>query len=128
MTVRLPEAIRRYAGDQGAIELEGSTVSGVLDALISAHPDTRIRLFGDDGRLHSHLHVFLEGTEVAADDLDLTHVGPDDEIDVLVAISGGSDAGAGRRAPGQSSRMAGAMVARTRKLSRPQGSMRTIWP
>jgi molybdopterin molybdotransferase len=91
VTVRLPEAIRRYAGDRGAIELEGSTVRAVLDALIAAHPDTRIRLFGEDDRLYSHLHVFLDGIEVAADDLDLTPVGPGEEIDVLVAISGGSD-------------------------------------
>ena len=72
VTVRLPEAIRRYAKDQGVVELYGSTVREVLDALVAAHPDTRIRLFDDDGRLRSHLHVFSRETEVPADELDIT--------------------------------------------------------
>ncbi len=91
MTVRLPEALRRYTEDQEAVELDGSTVGEVLDALVAAHPRTRIRLFTDDGRLHGHLHLFSRETEVPADELDTTPVTPGDEIDVIVAIAGGSD-------------------------------------
>jgi molybdopterin molybdotransferase len=90
VTVRLPEAIRRYTRDQEIVELDGSTVREVLDALVAAHPDTRIRLFADDDRLHGHLHLFCRQTEVPADELDTTLVGPGDEIDVIVAVSGGS--------------------------------------
>lgn len=90
MTVRLPEAIRRYAEDQHVIELEGNTVRDVLDALVDAHPGTRIRLFDDDGRLRSHLHLFSQEIEVPSAELDTTPVQPGDEIDVIVAISGGA--------------------------------------
>ncbi len=91
VTVRLPDLLRRYTEGQEVLELDGSTVREVLDALVAAHPGTRIRLFDDDGRLHGHLHLFLRETEVPADELDTTTVRPGDEIDVLVAIAGGSD-------------------------------------
>ncbi len=91
VTVRLPDLLRRYTEGQEVVELDGSTVREVLDALVVAHPDTRIRLFDDDERLHGHLHLFVRETEVPADDLDTTPVEPGDEIDVLVAIAGGSD-------------------------------------
>lgn len=89
--VRLPDVLSRYTAGQDIVEVGGSTVRGVLDALVAAHPDTRIRLFDDRGRLHGHLHLFLSDTEVPADELAATPVGPDDEIDVLVAIAGGAD-------------------------------------
>ncbi len=91
MTIRLPDVLARYSEGQEAVEFDGSTVREVLDALVAAHPRTRIRLFDDEGRLHGHLHVFCRETEVPPDDLDTTPVGPGDEIDVLVAIAGGSE-------------------------------------
>ena len=91
MIVRLPDLLRRYTEGQEVLELGGTTVREVLDALVAAHSDTRIRLFDDDDRLHGHLHVFVTGTEVPAEDLDTTPVAPGDEIDVLVAIAGGTD-------------------------------------
>lgn len=91
MTVRLPEVIRRYTEDQEVVELDGSTVQEVLNALVDAHPDTRIRLFDDDGRLRGHLHVFCQEIEVPPAELETAPVHPGDEIDVIVAIAGGSD-------------------------------------
>jgi molybdopterin molybdotransferase len=90
VTVRLPEALSRYAGGSDLVEVDGSTVREAFEALIAAHPDTRIRLFDDSGRLHGHLHVFCRETEVAAEDLGTTPVGAGDEIDVIVAVAGGS--------------------------------------
>jgi molybdopterin molybdotransferase len=91
VTVRLPDVLSRYTEGREVVELDGSTVREVLDALVTAYSDTRIRLFDDDGRLRGHLHLFLRETEVLPDDLDTTTVRPSDEIDVLVAIAGGSD-------------------------------------
>jgi molybdopterin molybdotransferase len=91
VTVRLPDVLRRYTEGRETLELEGSTVREVLDALVVAHPATRIRLFDDDDRLHGHFHLFCRETEVNADELDTTPVDPGDEIDVIVAVAGGSD-------------------------------------
>lgn len=91
VTVRLPDLLSRYAEGRDVVELDGSTVRKVLDALVADFPGTRIRLFDDDGRLRGHLHVFLDENEVPPEDLDTTPVEPGGEIDVLVAIAGGSD-------------------------------------
>ena len=91
VTVRLPDVLSRYTEGREAVDLDGSTVREVLDALVAAYADTRIRLFDDDGRLRGHLHVFCRETEVPANELHTTPVEPGDEIDVLVAIAGGAD-------------------------------------
>ncbi len=91
MTVRLPEPLSRYTEGHDVLELDGSTVREVLDALVAAHPDTGIRLFDDAGRLHGHLHLFVRETEVQSAELHTVPVHPGDEIDVIVAIAGGSD-------------------------------------
>jgi molybdopterin molybdotransferase len=91
VTVRLPDALRRYAEGRELVEVDASTVRGALDAVVDIHPDTRIRLFDDDDRLHGHLHVFCRDTEVPADELNATGVERGDEVDVIVAVAGGSD-------------------------------------
>ena len=54
-TVRIPSQLRPLSGGAGELELEGSTVGEVLNALDSAHPGFADRLFEENGNIRAHL-------------------------------------------------------------------------
>ncbi len=89
--VSIPGALRRYAAGHETVPVAGATVAEALRAAAVAHPDLQIRLFDSAGSLHPHLTVFHDDDQVPRDELDSTPVGPDDRVDVLIAIVGGAE-------------------------------------
>lgn len=71
------------------VEVAGATLGEVLDAVFSENPALRGYVLDDQGALRPHVAVFVDGRP-AADRTGLTDaVGPDDEIYVFQALSGG---------------------------------------
>ncbi len=83
--VRLRAPLSELAGGKRELELEGSTVAEVLQALEREHPDTRGWILDERGSIREHINVFVnreygqEGTAVTATDC----------LHVIPAISGG---------------------------------------
>jgi len=69
---------------------EGATVADLLDALLEGYPDLRPHLFGKDGRLSRHVHVFVNGRGAVylPKRLD-TALAPRDVVDIFPAVAGG---------------------------------------
>jgi len=92
--VRIPTPLRSYTGEQASVEVEvpidrqgeDPTVAHVLEALDDAHPGIRFRVVDEQHRLRRHMKVFVN--EEAVRDL-RTPVGPDDEVTIMQALSGG---------------------------------------
>jgi hypothetical protein len=67
----------------------GRTVREVLDAVFASNPRARGYVLDEQGALRQHMAVFIDGQPL----LDRTHlsdpVGPDAEIHVIQALSGG---------------------------------------
>jgi molybdopterin molybdotransferase len=88
-TVRLPGALRRYAGGAERVSVAATTVGGALDELAVRHPELGERLLTPEGTLRPHLQLALGGRV-----LDGGSVGEilddDDEVIVLVGIAGGA--------------------------------------
>jgi len=77
--------------DRVAVEVPADgTVADALDALVDAHPALGDRVFADDGSLHSHVNVLVNGENVRteAEGLD-TPVEPGDELAMFPPVSGG---------------------------------------
>jgi molybdopterin molybdotransferase len=89
--VALPSALRKYADGHHIVPVEGATVAQALHAAAVAHPDLQIRLFDEAGRLHPHLVVFHNDAQVARDELESAVIGPEDRVDVMIAIVGGAE-------------------------------------
>lgn len=70
-------------------QVEGATVRAALEAVFSSHPRMRSYVVDDQGRLRRHVNVFINGEAVADRDGLSDTVGPDDELFVLQALSGG---------------------------------------
>jgi len=91
VTVRIPNALRKYTARAEYVDVEGPTIDEALLGLVVEHPDLRIRVFDESGNVHPHLMVFHEGLAVAPDQWPTTTVTTRDQITVLIAISGGVD-------------------------------------
>ena len=64
VTVRIPTAMRPLTGGASTVEVAGSTVKEVLEALIEAHPGTRERLFDDAGKLRRFVNIYVEEEDI----------------------------------------------------------------
>jgi molybdopterin converting factor small subunit len=83
--VVLTGSIRQHAGGLGEVRLDGATVGAVVKALEDAYPALRGWVVDEQGRLRRHVKLFLGGTAVSLE----APVGPDDELHIIAAISGG---------------------------------------
>ena len=87
--VRIPTALRPYAGGAAEIEVEGATVGAVLHAVDAVHPGFGAVAFEASGRLRRFLAVFLGDEDVRyLEGLD-TPVPDGAEIVILPAAAGG---------------------------------------
>jgi len=88
--IRLPQVLRKYAGDLEFVEVTAATVGDAVQAAVADHPDLEVRLLDGRGRFHPHLLLFVDGEQVARDDAMAQPLLPDARIDVLVSVVGGS--------------------------------------
>jgi molybdopterin molybdotransferase len=88
--VRLPGALRRYAGDAERVSVAAGTVGGALAELASRHPQLGERLLDAGGALRPHLQLGLGGRVLDPGSVGET-LDEGDEIVVLVGIAGGAD-------------------------------------
>jgi molybdopterin synthase sulfur carrier subunit len=83
--VKLRAPLSELAGGRRELELDGSTVAEVLEALEREHPGTRGWILDERGAIREHINVFVN-KEYGAED---TAVTADDLLHVIPAISGG---------------------------------------
>lgn len=83
--VRLRAPLSELAGGKRELELDGSTVAEVLQALEREHPDVKGWILDERGHIREHINVFVN-KEYGRED---TSVGASDRLHVLPAISGG---------------------------------------
>ncbi|MBK5227937.1 MAG: MoaD/ThiS family protein [Actinobacteria bacterium] len=85
--VHLRHPLRGLAGDQERVEVAGEDVRVVVRELEERYPGTAGWILDETGDLRPHVSVFVGGEKARVD----SKIGPDDEIYILHAISGGSD-------------------------------------
>jgi molybdopterin synthase sulfur carrier subunit len=86
--VTVPPPYRGPTRGAGEIKVEGGTILECLDAVETRFPGFGPQVMDADGRMRRFVRLFLNGEPIGADALD-TPVGPDDEVEILAAISGG---------------------------------------
>jgi molybdopterin synthase sulfur carrier subunit len=84
--VRLPGTLTPlFPGLSRRPEVDGSSVSEVIDRLEAQWPGLRDRLVAEGPALRSHIHVYVDGERAGLD----TPVAERSRLDVIAAISGG---------------------------------------
>ena len=89
-TVRIPPVLRAQAGGAKTLDLAGTTVGEVLDALVAAHPGLRAQLFTVEGALNRYVNVYVDGQDVRYTGELAAAVGERDEVVMLPAMAGGA--------------------------------------
>lgn len=86
MRVRIPTPLRSYTGGATVVDAEGATVDAVLVDLDRQYPGLRFRVVDEQGRLRTHMKVFVGMESVR--DLAAPIEGLE-EITLMQALSGG---------------------------------------
>jgi adenylyltransferase/sulfurtransferase len=88
--ILIPTALRLYAANQDAVELEGRTVGELLSALTRDHEELRRHLYTDDGKLRSFVNIYINDEDIRHLDREATRVAPGDTVSIIPSIAGGS--------------------------------------
>lgn len=88
VTVKIPTQLRAATGGNAELEVSGSTVREVLDALFDAHGDLRERIT-QNGELRRFVNVYVSGEDIRFKDGMETSINDGDEVTILPAVAGG---------------------------------------
>jgi molybdopterin synthase sulfur carrier subunit len=89
VTVRIPTPLRGVTGGSGTVEVEGSTVGEVVQALDAAHPGIGERLLDEGGQVRRFVNVFVDDEDVRfAQGLE-TPVREGATVSIIPAVAGG---------------------------------------
>lgn len=87
ISVHLPSALYSYTSHQPTVEGKGTTLAEVLVDLDARFPGIRFRIVDEQDRVREHIRFFVNGELARRIDVP---VGPDDEVHVITALSGGA--------------------------------------
>ena len=89
VVVRLPAALRPFAGGAGELHAPAGTLADVISSLGKQHPQLRSRLLTPEGTLRPFVNVFV-GHDNVRDLQGLGTIVPDGaEVFILPAVAGG---------------------------------------
>jgi molybdopterin synthase sulfur carrier subunit len=86
--VRIPIPLRRFMENRSTVEVQGATVSQVLEDLGQRFPGVRDRLFDGTG-LRPFVNIYLNDEDIRFLEGTDTPVKEGDRISVIPAIAGG---------------------------------------
>jgi molybdopterin synthase sulfur carrier subunit len=89
VTVRIPTTLRPLAGGNSTVQVEGTTLREVIDALDAAHPGFRDRLLDDAGNQRRFVNLFVSDDDSRyLQGLD-TPVPAGETVSIIPAVAGG---------------------------------------
>ncbi len=94
MRVHFYATLRQIVG-QKTVDIDvpaGATVQQIVEAVVRRYPALRRELLDEQGRLHGHIHVFINGRDAHyLDQAAETPVQAEDRVDIFPAVGGGSE-------------------------------------
>ena len=86
--VQIPQAMRQHADGQANVDLSGTNVKEVLDALGVKFPNIVGRIF-DNGQVRRFINLYVNNEDVRYLDNLATPVKDGDELSIIPAVAGG---------------------------------------
>jgi MoaD family protein len=90
INVRVTAVLQKLTGGQKTVEATGENVERVIDDLEVRYPGFRKQLYGDDGKLHRFVNVYLNDEDIRYTGGIATAIKPGDVLDILPALAGGA--------------------------------------
>ena len=89
--VLIPTPLRQYVNKLDYVEVEGKTISEILDNLTSSYKDLRRHLFTDDGLLRNFVNIYVNDEDIRYLMNQETSVNESDIVTIVPAVAGGND-------------------------------------
>ena len=87
--VRIPTPLRRVTNGQAKVEVESSTLGGMVESLESSYPGFKERLIDENGELRYFVNIYLNGEDVRFLQGLETSTSTGDEVSIVPAVAGG---------------------------------------
>jgi molybdopterin converting factor small subunit len=88
--VRVTAVLQKLTGGLKSVEANGATVSEIFEDMDRRYPGFKKQMYGDDGRLHRFVNVYLNDEDIRYTGGVGTVVKTGDVLDVLPALAGGA--------------------------------------
>lgn len=88
--VRVTAVLQKLTGGQKTIEASGATVASLLEDMETRYPGFKAQLYGEDGKLHRFVNVYLNDEDIRYTGGVGTAVKQGDVLDILPALAGGA--------------------------------------
>lgn len=89
-TILIPTPLRKFTGNQSAVEVSASRLDEAIRRLIDQHPDLSRHLLDADSRIRSFVRVYVGDTDYRDLDGEDTGLVEKSVISIVPAIAGGT--------------------------------------
>ncbi len=90
VVVRIPTPLQKFTKNQAEVQIESSSIQGMLDALEGHFPGIRERLCDDHGAIRKFINLYVNDEDIRFIDGEKTSLKDGDEVAIIPAIAGGS--------------------------------------
>ncbi|MCX5968241.1 MAG: MoaD/ThiS family protein [Cyanobacteria bacterium] len=87
--VLIPTPLQKFTNDEASVNLEASSVDGLLQALEERFPGILGRLCDENGKLRRFLNVYVNSEDIRFLDNQTTTLADGDEVSIVPAVAGG---------------------------------------
>ncbi|MGB5239509.1 MAG: MoaD/ThiS family protein [Prochlorococcaceae cyanobacterium] len=87
--VLIPTPLQKFTADQSSVELDATSVDGLLEALEARFPGILARLTDESGKLRRFLNVYVNSEDIRFLDNQATALADGDEVSIVPAVAGG---------------------------------------
>ena len=87
--VLIPTPLQKFTADEASVELEATSVDGLIEALDGRYPGLKSRLCDENGKLRRFLNVYVNSEDIRFLDNQATPLKAGDEVSIVPAVAGG---------------------------------------
>ncbi|MBD2577107.1 MoaD/ThiS family protein [Oscillatoria sp. FACHB-1406] len=87
--VLVPTALQKYTKEQATIEVSGSNITELIEALESDFPGIKARICDEEGKLRRFLNVYVDSEDIRFLQGMETVLKDGDEVSIVPAVAGG---------------------------------------
>ena len=89
VVIEIPSALRQYVNDQDEVEVSGSSVEEVFEALVSEYAEVKANLFDENGKIRNFINVYLNDDDIRYANGLKSKVQDGDTIQIVPSVAGG---------------------------------------